>query len=158
MKALKPIVAVYLVVTAVWVVIHFAGHTFSEDHSSLDDHSSETPSVEEDRVITLDLFMAIAFLLTMAMSFQAKRAKDRQSPPPDGWLFSNLFFYWTVLVAVPFFANWFASLGHTDDGILWIFIETAGPLTWTIQAIRLWPAELRPRSLSSPTRRPSPGR
>lgn len=156
MKALKPIIAIYLVLTAVWVVVHFAGHTFFEDHS--EDHSSETMAVEEDRATTLDGFMAAAFLLTIVTAYQAKARQARVSPLPDGWMFSNLFFYLTILVAIPFFANWFASLGHTDDGILWIYTETAGPLTWTIQAVRLWRSALPQRSSPHAARHPSPGR
>ena len=41
-------------------------------------------------------------------------------------MFSNLSFYFTILVAIPFYANWFAAQGHTDDGLLWIYVETFG--------------------------------
>lgn len=69
--------------------------------------------------------MALAFLVAAIASFLDARKWARESRPPPGWLLSRLFFYLTVLVAIPFFANWFASLGHTDDGILWIYVETA---------------------------------
>ena len=53
-------------------------------------------------------------------------------------MFSNLSFYFTILVAIAFYANWFAAQGHTDDGLLWIYLETLGPLTWGTLAVRMW--------------------
>ena len=88
--------------------------------------------------------MALAFLIATVTSYLDTRRGAKESPPSSSWLLSMLFFYLTVLVAIPFFANWFASLGHTDDGILWIYVETAGPLTWGIQAVRLWRAARTP--------------
>ena len=131
MRHFKTAVSVYLVVMAGWVIVHFLGHTF-------EDHPEESVTEADERFAALDAFMALAFLLTSITAYQAVRQAAKQSPPAPGWFASNLFFYLTVLVAIPFFANWFASLGHTDDGLLWIYVETAGPLTWGIQAVRLW--------------------
>ena len=132
MRYLKLTASVYLVVMAGWVIVHFFGHTFGEDHPE------ESTTGVDERFATLDTFMALAFLVTSITAYQAVRQAGKQSPPAPGWFVSNLFFYLTVLVAIPFFANWFASLGHTDDGLLWIYVETAGPVTWGIQAVRLW--------------------
>ena len=132
MRYLKLTASVYLVVMAGWVIVHFFGHTFGEDHPE------ESTTGVDERFATLDTFMALAFLVTSITAYQAVRQAGKQSPPAPGWFMSNLFFYLTVLVAIPFFANWFASLGHTDDGLLWIYVETAGPVTWGIQAVRLW--------------------
>ncbi|MYG93359.1 MAG: hypothetical protein F4196_10875 [Acidimicrobiia bacterium] len=132
MKAWRMAAGFYLVVMAGWVIVHFFGHTFGEDHPE------EPTTGADERFATLDAFMALAFLLTSITAYQAVRRAAKQSPPAPGWFVSNLFFYLTVLVAIPFFANWFASMGHTDDGLLWIYVETAGPVTWGIQAVRLW--------------------
>jgi len=128
-RALKLAASIYLVVLAGWVIVHFSEHTFFEDHVE------ESGGGERS---ALDFFMALAFVVAMIASYLDTRRGAKQSPPPPGWLLSRLFFYLTVLVAIPFFANWFASLGHTDDGLLWIYVETAGPVTWGIQAVRLW--------------------
>lgn len=141
MRHLKLATSVYLVVMAGWVIVHFFGHTFGEDHAE------ESLAEADERFATLDSFMALAFLVTSITAYQAVRHAAKQSPPAPGWFVSNLFFYLTVLVAIPFFANWFASLGHTDDGILWIYVETAGPLTWGIQAVRLWRSARAPASV-----------
>ena len=130
MKMLNRAISVYLVVMAGWVSVHFFEHTFLE-------HAEESVE-EEGRFATLDAFMALALLLTVVTAFAASRRGAKQSPLPPGWFISNLFFYFTILVAIPFYINWIASWGHTDDGILWLYTETAGPLTWLIQAIRLW--------------------
>ncbi len=131
MRAWKLAASVYLAVMAGWVIVHFSGHTFFEDHAE------EALAEAGDRT-ALDFFMALAFLAAGIASYLDTRRGAKVSPPPPGWLASRLFFYLTVLVAIPFFANWFASMGHTDDGILWIYVETMGPLTWGIQAVRLW--------------------
>lgn len=132
MKQWNLAASVYLAVIAGWVIVHFSQHTFFEDHPE------EAVSEAGDRLATLDFFMAVAFLVAAITSFQDYRRGAKVSPLPPGWLASTLFFYLTVLVAIPFFANWFASMAHTDDGLLWIYVETAGPLTWGIQAVRLW--------------------
>ena len=129
-KALKRTISVYLALTAVWVAVHFLEHTFLEDVVEEASDGGERSA--------LDVFMAVALLLTVITAYQAVRREAGQSPPPWSWFVSNIFFYFTILVAIPFFANWFASMGHTDDGLLWIYVETAGPLTWAIQAVRLW--------------------
>lgn len=139
MRKLNLVASVYLVVMAGWVLVHFSEHTFFEEH--LEESLSEAGGRS-----ALDFFMAAAFLVAVITSYLDTRRGAKVSPLPSGWLASRLFFYLTVLVAIPFFANWFASLGHTDDGILWIYVETAGPLTWGIQAVRLW------RSARTPTR------
>jgi len=131
-RYLKLAASVYLAVMAGWVIVHFFGHTFGEDHPE------ESVTEADERLATLDAFMALAFLVTSITAYQAVRQAAKQSPPAPGWFGSNLFFYFTVLVAIPFFANWFASMGHTDDGLLWIYVETLGPVTWGIQAVRLW--------------------
>ena len=132
MRKVKLMASLYLAVMAGWVIVHFSEHTF------FDDHLEESLSEAGDRFALLDVFMALAFLVAAITSFLDMRSDAKKSPPPSSWFFSNLFFYLIVLVAIPFFANWFASLGHTDDGLLWIYVETAGPLTWAIQAVRLW--------------------
>lgn len=132
MRALKLTGSVYLAVMAGWVIWHFLGHTFFEDPAS------EAHPEAEERLAALNVFMAVAFLLTAITAFQTFRREGRESPPAPGWLLSNLFFYLTVLVAVPFLANWVASMEHSDDGLLWIYVETVGPLTWAIQSARLW--------------------
>ena len=131
MRKWKLAASVFLAVVAGWVIVHFSEHTF------LEDHAEEALSEAGERT-SLDFFMAAAFLVAAVASYLDTRRGAKESPIPSGWLASRLFFYLTVLVAIPFFANWFASLGHTDDGILWIYVETAGPLTWIIQAVRLW--------------------
>ncbi|MCQ3805265.1 MAG: hypothetical protein OXC98_00080 [bacterium] len=132
MKALHRIISAFLAVMAVWVAVHFLEHSFFED--AVEEASSDGG----DRLATLDLFMAVALLLTMVTAFLSTRREASKSPLPMSWFVSNIFFYFTILVAIPFFLNWFASWGHTDDGILWIYVETAGPLTWAFQAVRLW--------------------
>ena len=131
MRKRKLAASVFLAVMAGGVIVHFSEHTVFEDHveESLSEAGGRT---------ALDFFMALAFLVAAITSYLDTRRGAKDSPPPSGWLMSRLFFYLTVLVAIPFFANWFASLGHTDDGLLWIYVETAGPLTWGIQAVRLW--------------------
>ncbi len=124
---LKRTISVYLALAVVWVLVHFLEHTF--------ENVSMASSDGDTRLAVLDMVIALAFLLTLVTSYQATRGHAGQSRI---WFASYLFFYWAVLVAVPFFANWFASLGHTDDGFLWVFVETAGPLTWAVQAVRLW--------------------
>ena len=131
MRAWKLAAGAYLAVMAGWVIVHFSQHTFFEDH-----HEESLP--EAGGRSALDFFMALAFVVAAIASYLDTRRGAKESPLPPGWLASRLFFYLTVLVAIPFFANWFASLGHTDDGLLWIYVETAGPLTWSIQAVRLW--------------------
>ncbi|MDE0231261.1 MAG: hypothetical protein OXI56_06260 [bacterium] len=130
MRQLKLAASAYLAVMAGWVIVHFSEHTLFEDHAE--------ESVEAGGRSALDFFMALAFLVAAIASYLDTRRGAKESPPPPGWLASRLFFYLVVLVAIPFFANWFASLGHTDDGILWIYVETMGPLTWGIQAVRIW--------------------
>ena len=132
MRVLKKAVSAYLAVMTVWVTVHFLEHTF------LEDAVEEASADGGDRLAILDVFMAVALLLTVITSYQATRAEAKKSPPPSSWFFSNLFFYFTILVAIPFYFNWFASMGHTDDGLLWIYVETCGPLTWAVQAVRLW--------------------
>ena len=139
MRAFKLAGSVYLAVMAGWVIVHFLGHTFFEDAAS------ESHPEESDRLAALNVFMAVAFLLTAITAYRTFKEEGKQSPPPSNWFLSTLFFYLTVLVAVPFLANWVASMEHSDDGLLWIYVETAGPLTWVIQSVRLW------RSARTPT-------
>lgn len=131
--------SLYLVVTAGWVTVHFLQHTIFD--SDLSGSHLEDP----DRFVAVDPFIAVAFLLTTVTAYQTVRREDKKSPPSSGWLYSHLFLYASILVAIPFFANWFAAQGHTDDGLLWIYVETAGPLTWVVQAVRLWRGTPIPR-------------
>ena len=132
MRNLKLLISVYLAVMTGWVIVHFSQHTFFEEESA-----GSHPE-DGDRLFALDVCMAVAFLLTAVTAYQAARKAGKQSPPGSGWMYSNLFFYFTILVAIPFYANWFAAQGHTDDGLLWIYVETLGPLTWGTQGVRLW--------------------
>ncbi len=142
MRTLKLAGSAYLAVMTGWVLVHFTEHTFFEEHPE------EDLLEESDRFAALDVFMAAALILTAITAYQAMRRAGGQSPPAREWLWSSLFFYFTILVAIPFFANWFASLGHSDDGLLWIYVETMGPLTWTVQAIRLWRSAREPVTAS----------
>lgn len=132
MDVLKRSVSVFLLSMAVWVFGHFVDHTF------LEDHATEALQASRGNVQILDILMGVAFVITVITAYLNTRQASKSSPLPRTWFVSSLFFYITVLVAAPFFANWIASLGHTDEGFLWIFVETAGPLTWVAQALRLW--------------------
>ena len=132
--ATRRLISVFLALVAVAVAGHFIVFPLYAYNAA-----GEASALSRNIWLTLDAFQAAALLLVLITGYQAKQASDGEtSAITRSWVTSNLIFYTTVLVAIPFFANWFAALGSTDDNLLWSYLDTAGPVIVAVQAGRLW--------------------
>ena len=124
-------VAVYLVLVAVAIPVHFIITPFY--------HPGDEPYFAAWAV--MNWFMAPAVVVTLAASFAEKRRTDRD----DGadirrYLEANVLFYGTIAVFIIYFWNWFSSLSpiNTPDGQFWSILGAAMPIVIGVAGWRLW--------------------
>ena len=130
-------IAAYLALVALAVVGHFVAFPLYAYESDNLDAALDTWHV-------LNWFMAAGLVLMLVITVRGKRAGDAD-PAIDSrqWLRANVMFYLSVLLAVAFVPNWFASnWGESDDPTVWHMIDTVLPVLFLVQARRL----LRPAS------------
>ena len=91
----------------------------------------------------LNWFMAAGLVLMLATTYREKiRQAGDASVDLRPWLRSNVMFYATVLVALAFVPNWFASnWGGRANGTVWHLLDTVIPVIFAVEAHRLWRSE-----------------
>ena len=130
-------VATYLVLVALAVVAQFVAFPlYADEGDNLD------PALDVWHI--LNWFMAAGLVLMLVITLRGKQAAD--ADPGTGtrqWVRANVMFYVSVLLAIAFVPNWFASnWGENDNGTVWHVIDTVLPVLFLAQARRL----LRPAS------------
>ena len=130
-------IAAYLALVALAVLGHFVAFPlYAYEGDNLD--------AAFDAWHVMNWFMAAGLVLMLVITVRGKRACDAD-PAMDSrrWLRANVMFYLTVLLAVAFVPNWFASnWGESADPTVWHAIDTVLPVLFLVQARRL----LRPAS------------
>ena len=137
MNVLQKLLAVFLIVVALLVAVHFVFNSFYRE--SLD--TVEVWSV-------LDWPMALALLVALVVHFRRKRALD--AGPEQGltreYVEVNVATYGTALVALWFFSNWFNFLNVGMEGesagnlVMWVIVDALIVLVLSATASYLWRA------------------
>ena len=86
----------------------------------------------------LDYLMALALVLGVIFAYLRKRSLESAGLDrivTRRYFEANLLFYGFVAMAMLFFWNWFdllvdADPQDTDHNIVWIIVDTVGPLLW----------------------------
>lgn len=129
------LISVYLALAALAVAVQFALFPLYAY-----DAAGEIRGTAMDVWHVLDWFMAAGLALLAVTTCRQKRRHDGGADLRL-WLRSNLMFYGTVLLAVAFVPNWFASAwGSNANGTIWHLIDTVLPVMFAVEALRLWRA------------------
>lgn len=125
------IVAAYLVLLAVAVAVNFVATPLYH------------PGGDEPFTVweVLNWFMAAGILITIVVTYRAKRSVDAdESADLRMYLRTRFLFYVSAVVLMAFFWNWFSNLSpnHEPDGQVWVFVDTVMPLVTGVTGCRLW--------------------
>ena len=87
----------------------------------------------------LNWFMALGLAAMLSTTYREKRRIDAEaSPDLRRWIGANTKFYLTVLLTVAFVPNWVAAMvDQGESGLVWYAINTALPIIFALEAIRL---------------------
>ena len=133
----KRVIAAYLALVALAVLGQFVAFPLYADEGDGLDAALDVWHI-------LNWFMAAGLVLMLIVTLRGKQAAD--ADPAIGtrqWVRANVMFYVSVLLAIAFVPNWFASnWGENDNGTVWHVIDTVLPVLFLVQARRL----LRPAS------------
>ena len=129
------LISVYLALVAVAVAVQFVLFPLYAY-----DSDGEVTNSALDVWHVLNWLMAAGLVLAVLTTCREKRRHEGDSGFGP-WLRSNVMFYGTVLLALAFVPNWFASAwGSNANGTVWHLIDTVLPVMFAAEAHRLWQA------------------
>ena len=134
MAAIKMLAAVYLILIAATVAVHFIVNLFY-------DAALEGTGATVWRI--LDPMMVAGVFIVLLLAFGAKRRRDSDSSNraiDREYLEANVTFYFSAFLLLALLWNWIASQWvdpPADIGLLWVFIDSTLPLLLASTAIRL---------------------
>ena len=131
MSALKSLAAVYVLLVAVAVAVHFLGTQFY----------APTPggtAVTVWRV--LDPLMVLGVVIVLVYAFDRKRRLAPGQPVDREYLEANFTFYFSAMLLLLLLWNWFGVEfvePSNAEGLVWILIDVTFPLLMASTGIRL---------------------
>ncbi len=134
MNAIKKLVCVYMLATAVAVAVFFIVSTFLGGLVSV-------------LVVwhVLDVMMLIGLATALAFNIHQKihiSVPDGNEAVTRAYLEANATFYATLGVSLVFLYNWFrfinGSEGDVTNDIIWIIVDTMVPTALGVTGCRLW--------------------
>ena len=136
MAVVKKIVAMYLVVLAVLVAVHFIFGPIYQD--SLD---------SVDGWMALNWFMAVGVLVLWVFHYLRKREHD--AADPDGqvtrkYIEVNVAVYGSIVIGILFFWNWIDHLVNAPEVqsdvhlIFWAYIDSVLAVALGVTGCQLW--------------------
>ena len=134
MSAIKLLAAVYMILVAAAVAVHFIVTLFYDP--ALEDAGATAWQI-------LDPLMVAGVVMVMLLAFGAKRRRDSDSSNraiDREYLEANVTFYFSGVLLLVLLWNWISSQWVEpagDIGLLWIFIDTTFPLLLGSTGIRL---------------------
>ena len=123
--------AVYLVLVAVTVAVHFI---ITPLYHPGGDAPFELWAIH-------NWFMAVGIALALVVSYSEKRRLDGDgSADLKRYLEANAVFYLTAIVFMLFFWNWFSALSTNNQpsGDFWTVIDTLAPIVVGVTGCRMW--------------------
>ena len=87
----------------------------------------------------LNWFMALGLAATLFTTYREKRRLDAEAASDlRPWIGASAKFYVTVVLTVAFAPNWVAAIvDQGESGLVWYAINTALPIIFALEAIRL---------------------
>ena len=87
----------------------------------------------------LNWFMALGLVAMLSTTYREKRRLDAEtSSDLRPWIGASAKFYLAVLLTVAFMPNWFSAIfGQGENDLVWYAINTALPILFALEAIRL---------------------
>ena len=131
MSALKSLAAVYMILVAVAVAVHFLG-------TQLYAPTTDGAAVTVWRV--LDPLMVVGVVIVLVHAFDRKRRLAPGQPVDREYLEANFTFYFSAMLLLLLLWNWFGFQWvepRNDQSLVWMFIDSTLPLLLAAVGIRL---------------------
>lgn len=134
MAAIKSLTALYLIITAAAVAIHFIV-------TLLYDPATEGTADTVWTILNPIMVAGVFIVLLLALAAKRRRDSDSQNRSIDrDYLEANVVFYFSIVLLLVLLWNWISSEWVDPPGamsLLWIFVDTTLPVLLAPVGLRL---------------------